>query len=609
MPLMIPKKFKPKIKPKLPPHRKLPTGGWGNSNTFMADTGGDDDERKSPAQIKAERLERQAAARAERDKNRAKYKAKFTAKAGQIPNFVIPPKLPEVSYVPGEERRQARQEMIQARQEMIQGNRPMSYYTQLLSSLPSGWGMGAVGGTRASTSTGTTKLPPVPITTQTSGDDRTDRKQNFLEQNTPKYSPGYGATEEQIYKDAEEYYYANKEEIEKAVWKEYEANPEEFDAAAESYGLTTEEYLDLYIQPESWPKGVTFYDVILNYADVDENGELVVDKDGNLVLPRWLEEISGQKFSADIAGEGWTREDLKPIWKKPAEYLAEMYGLGAQGIDFANSGLPGPNVPRPEGIKVQPVLDVTPEVEDEGDGGGGGDGGGEWTNRGGDGGGGNYPYPETPKPIPTPKVKWVRTYAVAGAPTWWQGLTPDGALTPELEYAMLMNSMIPYMSIEDQRSTAQNLFILFPEVFSMYNSAVTNLGTPAPLGEFVSEDYTSKFYSKQRAQAMLDTLNTVKSKVKKGSDVGPGYHFLTQIASNLRDFGGPTGGLPTRQSILNLLGALDPLLGLTEGDTLSAFGPMAKNISTPFMAAGRVLPVSKLESGEYSFGEPNRSYF
>ena len=87
--------------------------------------------------------------------------------------------------------------------------------------------------------------------------------------------------------------------------------------------------------------------------------------------------------------------------------------------------------------------------------GAGGGGGGYYYGGGGGGGTGGR------------KVKYTPTYTMEGAPSWWMGMTPT-ALTGESAYFSLMNAMIPYMSPEDQRSTATYLSTVLPDYFARY---------------------------------------------------------------------------------------------------------------------------------------------
>jgi len=245
---------------------------------------------------------------------------------------------------------------------------------------------------------------------------------------------------------------------------------------------------------------------------------------------------------------------------------------------------------------------------------------------------GGYATPEAP-PAPTEpsgpgEAKWTDTYHIPGAPDWWRGVTPSYS-SPELEHAALLNSMIPFLSAEDQRSMATYLYTLYPKVFTSYNAIAGNFqGPPVAefdadgrrintqvngipyLGQAFSDSYTKNTYSQERANAMIAALDKVGSKMPKtGGKMGPGYSYLKQVTAAVRDFGAVGNTMPTHKQLTQLVSALDPLIAMTQSDTLSAYGPLVRNITTPFMSAGRVMPVSKLEDGSYIFGEANKSLF
>ena len=253
----------------------------------------------------------------------------------------------------------------------------------------------------------------------------------------------------------------------------------------------------------------------------------------------------------------------------------------------------------------------------------------DWT-----GGGGGYATKEEPatsgstEPAGPGEPSWAETYHIPGAPDWWRGVTPSFS-SPELEYAGLLNSMIPFLSSEDQRSMATYLYTLYPDAFGTYNATLGNFqGAPTQqfdlegrrintqtngipyLGQAFSDSYTRNTYSQERANAMLAALDTVASKMPKtGGKMGPGYAFLKQVSSAVRDLGAVGNAMPTHQQLTQLVAALDPLIAMTQSDTLSAYGPLVRNMTTPFMSAGRVMPVSKMQDGSYIFGEANKSLF
>ena len=225
--------------------------------------------------------------------------------------------------------------------------------------------------------------------------------------------------------------------------------------------------------------------------------------------------------------------------------------------------------------------------------GGGGGGGGE------EGGGGGTPGEDN----------WRSGYDLPNAPNWWEGLVPAGEMTPEKEYATLMNALIPFMSPEDQRTTASTLAIMFPNIFGAYSATTEQFGGIPMPSEFLNTDYMRSFFSRKNAKNMIGALQLVANTVGGAKELGPGYHYLLQIASALRDFGGRRGELPTRAQLQQLRGALDPLVAMTGNQTLSAYGPLVNQITQPFFSAGEILPVTRLQDGSYQFGKANTELF
>jgi hypothetical protein len=288
---------------------------------------------------------------------------------------------------------------------------------------------------------------------------------------------------------------------------------------------------------------------------------------------------------ADLAWE-WNNyykylvdENNQPLWKNYADYAIDRFGLP----DATGVGREG------FGIKV-PLATNSPSAPSIPAGNGGGEGGN----------GKSEEPPTLPEPV-LPPITWAESYYVQGAPDWWRGMTPDRN-DPQSEYANLLNSMIPYMSPEDQRSSAQLLYRLYPQYFSSYNPTVVSMPTPTE----VSTQMRNWMQSRARAEQMLGTLDKVKE-VTKDKTFGSGYEYLKQLATSLRDFGGQEG--QTRQQYANLVSALDPLLAETKGDQLSAFASMTRAMTQPYYTAGQVTPTTQLQSGRTIFGQDISNYF
>jgi len=154
----------------------------------------------------------------------------------------------------------------------------------------------------------------------------------------------------------------------------------------------------------------------------------------------------------------------KPV-TTPAKVSSGLYSKTASGYKastpyptaaipmYMNTGLPTQTVGQGYLIGGGPVYSKSIYNTPPEDSGGGG--GGYYYGGGGGGGTGGR------------KVKYSPTYTMEGAPSWWMGMTPT-ALTGESAYFSLMNAMIPYMSPEDQRSTATYLSTVLPDYFARY---------------------------------------------------------------------------------------------------------------------------------------------
>jgi hypothetical protein len=221
------------------------------------------------------------------------------------------------------------------------------------------------------------------------------------------------------------------------------------------------------------------------------------------------------------------------------------------------------------------------------------------------GGGDGWYSPGTPKEPKLPPITWSDKYHVNGAPDWWRGKVPS-RYDPQTEYATMLNSMLPYLSPEDQRYTASVLYRMYPDTFGGYNPETTNM--PDIPGTVETQE-RRLMTSAKRAKQLLGTLNMVKQASPAGTEFGPGYAYLRQLASVMRDFGAKRNAGQTRQQYAQMAGALDPLAAETQGSQLSAFSELTRMLSQPYYTAGRVTPTSQLENGQTVFGEPIRNYF
>jgi hypothetical protein len=213
---------------------------------------------------------------------------------------------------------------------------------------------------------------------------------------------------------------------------------------------------------------------------------------------------------------------------------------------------------------------------------------------GGYGGGGGY---SKPKPL-----KYGDEFQWAGAPKWWRGLTPN-RLTAESRYTALANAMIPFLSPEDRRATAQTLGRMEPVRKYYDNPAYGRV--PSEVTSQMRQQYTSA----ERAKQVLEMLNKLRhASGKSTKEWGAGYQYLQQAARVLRDFGGRNGDGQTRRKQMNAAGALDPLLNSAKSGALAPYGALVQSLARPYFSAGMIAPSNKTKSGTTVYGSYNPSF-
>lgn len=212
------------------------------------------------------------------------------------------------------------------------------------------------------------------------------------------------------------------------------------------------------------------------------------------------------------------------------------------------------------------------------------------------------------------KVTWRSAYSIEGAPSWWKGLVPS-TNTPEAEYAMLINAMIPFMSPEDQLYMGSYLARLFPDAFGDYEKTMreqTKVPTPPQLRtDVTTSPATGEFnpydiFQSTRGTKMLEALERMRSAAGLSPDkMGAGYRFLSSLARDIEAYGSKEGEYITRANLAKLYGQFDQKLGETQAGALQGYGELARAIVNPFFSAGKAFQVMKDESGQYRFGYRN----
>ena len=277
------------------------------------------------------------------------------------------------------------------------------------------------------------------------------------------------------------------------------------------------------------------------------------------------------------------------------EYTAALAAALGQTPNAQGGGFPG-------------VMN-TAELLSGGGGGGGGDGGG---GGGGDGG-----------PAELVNIKWKPTTFNVGsgnAPSWWAPKIPEdpaNAADPRVNFLMTLNSMIPFLSPEDQRNAAAQLYSIDADNFSEYKPEAITTAVPVteevalaaaregtPAGPQMNQQY---FQSSQRARDAINLLSQMREQTVGGNrwQISPAYTLLQQILGAQEQFGGGAAGGQTRSQQLAMMGALDPLLAQTRSPEAGGFGAIAQLLSQPFFSQGKLSPTFQGPSGNVLFGRPN----
>lgn len=245
---------------------------------------------------------------------------------------------------------------------------------------------------------------------------------------------------------------------------------------------------------------------------------------------------------------------------------------------------------------------------------------------GGGGGGGGFQGPVGITPIKW--TAWNKSPAEGRAPTWWRNFKPEGDLKnrPDALFLASLNSLIPYMSPEDQRRAAGVLFQATGAVegestpFSIYGpqslqgktsiSKETSLLSQAYRRDpsqfsLIDPEY---FQSQRRGEGAQDMLSSLMSTTGgQFGDMMPGK-WMQQLIGALQGAGGTPGERMSRTEQLDLLGQLDPLLAQSRGSQLGQFGMLGQLMAQPFFSGGSAFPASG-QQGQRRFGRPSKLLF
>jgi len=219
----------------------------------------------------------------------------------------------------------------------------------------------------------------------------------------------------------------------------------------------------------------------------------------------------------------------------------------------------------------------------------------------------------------------------ANAPSWWKPLVPKDAKDaerPDVQFLMMLNTMIPYLSPEDQRNAAAQIYASAADAFSYYKPEKITVDVPVTEQTAKLSQQTglttidqSYYQSRARSRGALEALNQMREQTVGGNrwKLGPGYTWMQQVLGGLEQYGGgPSAGSPalgvgafpdtgdqTRSQFLAQQGALDPLLAQSGTAELGGIGAVGRMFSQPFFSQGAMRPTMQGPGGRTFFGQPS----
>lgn len=253
----------------------------------------------------------------------------------------------------------------------------------------------------------------------------------------------------------------------------------------------------------------------------------------------------------------------------------------------------------------------------------------------GRGGGGVAPQ----EIVPLHEIKWKEgsfDLENARAPEWWHPVIPQNAedmKRPDVSYLAMLNASIPYLSPEDQRNAAAQLYATDADNFSFYKPDKLTGKTPITKEtSLLSERYKEKpeefeiidrgyFQSAGRGTGFINALNQLREQTVGGerhdiAGTGQPYTWLQQVAGVLESFGGdmpssrklPSKGPLSRSRYLSMISALDPLLAMGKSANIGATANIGRMFAQPFFSQGALMPMSQ-QAGIKRFGLRNPALF
>ena len=199
-----------------------------------------------------------------------------------------------------------------------------------------------------------------------------------------------------------------------------------------------------------------------------------------------------------------------------------------------------------------------------------------------------------PAPAPVaPTVSPPPLRAPIPAPTTPSTLASGAVLPTSDPFRSILQSMIQYLSPEDQRLMAD---LHGPDILGGQSTGEI----PSQLGVGERETYLSS----SRAESALATLQNLNPDIQ--STGGAGFNFLTNALNILRDFGGQEGGM-TRENYMRFDRATRELLR-EAGGAVGQYGDLVSRLLFPGFSAGPLMNY-RTSSGNPIFGSANRRLF
>jgi hypothetical protein len=212
---------------------------------------------------------------------------------------------------------------------------------------------------------------------------------------------------------------------------------------------------------------------------------------------------------------------------------------------------------------------------------------------GGGGGGGGAPAP----------IKWEAFDSGVQGPAWWKAMKPS-EVNEGTEAVAAMNMLIPFLSPEDQKTVAANIYGMNAADFGHLNPE----GISVPQSTELNQQTVNQFTSSERAGKALEALTALaKAAGKDEKGMGVGYRYLKSILDAGKQYGGAGGAGQTRRQYQQMMSALDPLLAQSKDPQLGAYSSLANMLARPYFNQGQLTPMSKTQDGQYVFGQANKS--